>query len=420
MADIRGVLSNLYQRMVNGSDYYFVNEFMDDKYGLKGTNLEIAQDHPILTPALLFVAKLFSQAEFELQNINTGKIIKDHKALNLLRDPNFFQTTIDFFETLYFMMVAQGYAVVYKKKVPGGMSANSMYILNPDLIKWPNNYKTRMASRAVLEDSKEKIVYDPNGENQSILIRDLLFFYDSPNALNQNFFNIKSRLHGLRQTLENTSDSLIAKNIILKTNGKELITGKAGSGTMPFTPDEKERIEKIYQSNYGLSKTRKRAIITRSDVTHKSLHIALRDLGLDESIKVDGNLIYTALHIPKDILSLEAKKTTYNNYKESMVSFIQNEMQGTIEYVLGVFNRDLQKTYPNLKLIGSYKHLPVMQYILLEKYNVVKTRAEALSSLRSSGLPDEVCLEMCDLDPSIKLKEIKQNENTGNEQNGNE
>jgi HK97 family phage portal protein len=417
MADIRSFFTTLYQRMTNGDSYYFIDEYTEDKrYGVKGNNLEIAQDHPILTPALLFVAKLFSQAQFELKNTNTGKKVKDNNYVNLLKNPNHYQTSIDFFESLYFMMIAQGKCVVYKKRVPGGMSINSLYILNSDLIEWPQDFKTKMLSRNLLEDSNEQIKYDRNGENIDIKIKDLLFFYDLPSCLHKNFFLSKSRIDGLKQTLENTKDSLVAKNIILRTNGKELITGKAGANGTGFTPDEKDRVERIYQADYGLSKNRKRAIITRADITHKSLHIALRDLGLDESIKVDGNLIFTALHIPKDILSLEAKKTTYNNFKESMVSFIQNEIQGTLDYVLGVIDRDIKKENANLELTGNYNHLPVMQYILLEKYDVVKKRGEALSTLRKAGLPDEVALEMCDLDSSIKLSKLTegQNEQTGN------
>ena len=422
MADIRGFFSSLYQKMVNGDDYYFVDQYQDDRFGLTGDNLHIAQNHPILTPALLFTSKIFSQAKFYIKNERTGEIVKDHKYLKLLNDPNFYQTRIDFLETLHFMMIAQGYSVIYKKKLTGVAWIDSLYILNPSLIEWPLQYKSSLGSRRSIENSNIVIKYDRNGENLDIKLKDLLFLYDSPNALNKNnVFKVKSRIEGLKQTLENTTDGLIAKNIVIRTNGKELISAKSSAGAVPLNPDEKERLENIYQADYGLSKNRKRAIITRSDVTHKSLHIALRDLGLDESTKVDGNLIYTALHIPKDILSLEAKKTTYNNFKESMVSFIQNEMQGTGDYVADVFNRDLNKTEPNLKIYCSYDHLPVMQYILLERYKVVQARVQALKEAREAGLPDVESLELVGMDKNIKLNKLIKNESKTNDgDSGNE
>ena len=83
-----------------------------------------------------------------------------------------------------------------------------------------------------------------------------------------------------------------------------------GDNGFPLDGDDQEEAKRIFNIGYGLSPKRDRAFITRSNVKWQSMHIALRDLGLDESTKVDGNIVYTALHIPKDILSLEAKKTT--------------------------------------------------------------------------------------------------------------
>tara|TARA_R110000772_G_scaffold187750_4_gene298905 strand:- start:385 stop:1206 length:822 start_codon:yes stop_codon:yes gene_type:complete len=229
-----------------------------------------------------------------------------------------------------------------------------------------------------------------------------------------NFFEVKSRLDGLRQTLINTQDSLLAKNIILKTNGKELITGGAGSNTFPMSDDDKEKAENLYQTGYGLGWNRKRGIVTKANLTHKSLHIALRDLGLDESVKVDGNLIYTALHIPKDIISLEAKKTTYNNFKESMVSYVQNEMQPTLDSFIAVLQGLIEDT--NLKLVGSYEHLPIMQFILKERYEGIILKAKALNDLLRTGIPQDIALDMTGFDKSMKLEEIQMIVN-GNEQN---
>ena len=155
------------------------------------------------------------------------------------------------------------------------------------------------------------------------------------------------------------------------------------------------------QNSYGLGFNKLRTFITRGNVTWKSMHIALRDLGLDESVKVDGNLIYTALHIPKDILSLEAKKTTYNNFKESMTSWIQNDIQSMInDIVETLYSFRMDR---NDKLVASYSHLPVMQFVKKERYEATQRRAEALSSLRAAGLPDNLALKECDFDETIKL-----------------
>tara|TARA_R110000772_G_scaffold188838_4_gene299942 strand:- start:4878 stop:6188 length:1311 start_codon:yes stop_codon:yes gene_type:complete len=387
----------------------------------KRKNLEISQDHPILTPAMLFVSKLFGQADIKVVSKSTGKEEANHWLTKVLKNPNTYQTQNDFLESLQFMMIAQGKSVVYLKKATGfkkNEDTDSIYILDSDKIKWPENYKSsflRDPNRNAV--SNDKIIYDPEGEKLEIYLRDLIFFNDMPNCLEKNFLETRSRLDGLRQTLMNTQDSLIAKNIILKTNGKEIISSGTNE-SLPLMGDDKKAAENLLQDSYGLGWHRKRGIVTKANINWQSAHIALRDLGLDESVKVDGNLIYTALHIPKDILSLEAKKTTYNNFKESMVSYVQNEMQATLNSVIEVFQRLLEDE--GLEVIGSYEHLPIMQHILKERYEAHKLRGEALKTYRDAGLPDNVILELLGFDKGVVLKEVQQesSNNDNNNQNG--
>lgn len=415
----------LWERNSKGENWYYLDG--ESGYSDWTDNLDMAENHPILTPAILFVSKLFSQAEFKVVNKKTGKEVHNHWMVNLLNNPNYYQTQNDFLESLMFMQIANGVAVGYKKRnlvFDNNKNTNSIYLLDYNLIKWPEEFKTPMKNRVAFDKFKKtKIRYDVDGEDIEIALKDLLFFYDLPNGLKRNNkFEVSSRIDGLKQTLLNTKDSLIAKNIILKTNGKELISGTKDG--FPLDTDEKREAEALFNTGYGLSKRRKRGLITKANVNWKSLHIALRDLGLDESVKVDGNLIYTALHIPKDILSLEAKKTTYNNFKESMVSYVQNEMQSSLNAFCEVFSRDLEDEN---KLVGSYEHLPIMQFILIERYKVKEGLGRALSSLRSAGLPDDIALTEVGLDPTIKLNELKSNQNENNnrnqsesQQNGNE
>ena len=405
------MFSSMWTRNKAGDNLYLMNS--EGNWSMSGTNLDIAQNHPIATPAILFVSKTFSQAKFKVKNKKTGKIVKNHWLLDKLDNPNYYQTNIDFLESIMFQQIAEGCSIVYQKKDISFGDTEALYVLNVNLIKWPEYFKTPMINNPISRVGNKKIIYDENGENLEIKIKDLLFFYDMPNGLKKNKFENKSRLDGLDQTLTNTVDSLIAKNIILKSNGKELITGVKDGGIL--TPEEKQSAENLWNGNYGLANNRKRGLITKAQLTHKSLHIALRDLGLDESVKVDGNLIYTALHIPKDILSLEAKKTTYNNFKESMVSYYQNEIQSSLDAFTAVFNKIIE---PELELVGDYEHLPIMQYILIERYKVAEGLGKALTALRSSGLPDEEALERCGLDPTIKLEELKSNNNGENEESG--
>lgn len=390
-----------WERNSKGENWYLPLE--KGQWCSSGTNLEIAQNHPILTPALLFVSKVFSQAKFKVVNTRTGKEVDNHKLLDLLNKPNFYQNRVDFLEALMFMQIANGSAALYQKKTIGFNDADSLYLLDTAKLKFPDSFKTLLTIKAGREEILNTYVkYEDETTDLTIRLGDILFFYDMPQGINvSNIYEAKSRLDGLKQTLINTNDSLTAKNIILKSNGKELITGERAG--FPLDDDEKRDAENMFGNKYGLGFGRKRTLITKATLNWKSLHIALRDLGLDESVKVDGNMIFTALHIPKDILSLEAKKTTYENGKQSMISYIQNEMQSSIDAYCAVFN-DTDALGKNEILVGSYDHLPVMQYVNKEKYESEKVRAEALQALVDAGMPEEVALELLGFDNTIKLK----------------
>jgi hypothetical protein len=400
--NILGSIKNfLWERLKNG-DYVYTQTDNSNLFGLNGSNLYIAQNHPILTPALLFVSHLFSQAQFYMVNKKTGEKVYKHKVLELLNNPNYYQTRMDFLESLMFMKIANGVSVVYRKSIIGMPDeASAIYLLDFCKIKFPDDFKTKLAgSNKNNPIGKVIVTYDEGGENLKIRIDDLYFFYDMPSGFcNDQMYKVSSRLDGLRQTLVNTCDSLVAKNIILKTNGKEMITGE--SGGFPMSADEKQEAQNMLNNRYGLASGRSRSLITKANLTWKSLHIAVRDLGLDESVKVDGNIIYTALHIPKDILSLEAKKTTYNNFKESMVSYIQNEIQAHLDAFCLVVNTFSDDKVWELK--GDYDHLPVMQFIMLERYDVVKKQGEALKLLTDAGVPEELAIAMCGLPVGTKL-----------------
>ena len=401
-----------YERDILGNHFYkkTTSEFKSTDRDL----LTISQDHPLLTPALLFVSQLFAQGKFVIRNKKTGEIKKTHWIIDLLESPNYYQSSVDFLEAFQFMKIALGSVAIYKKS-PSGMNPTELFLLNPTLIEYPKDFNTKMDFRNKIKGD-EMVVYDKEGENLKIKLKDIIFFYDLPNGLRvakenkNNYFVSKSRLSGIMEVLVNTNDSVTAKNIILKSNGKELISGGSNVDGFPLSDDEKLEAEKLFSLKYGLSKTRSRTMITKADLKYQSLHIALRDLGLDESVKTDANIIFTALHIPKDILSLDNKKTTYANQKESMVSYIQSDMTAALnDFANSMGVEFLEKGW---ELVGTYDHLPVMQYIKVQKYDVIKRQADALAALIKVGIPSALALEMVDIDSKTTLTP-QQNEQSG-------
>ena len=388
-----------------GQNFYDITAYED--WSKETSNLHLALTHPLLSPAMLFIAKLFSQAELTVVRTSTGEEAKNHKFLELLKNPNYNQTGSDLFESLIFTTIANGVGVLWGKKTMGlNRQVNSLYVLDYKLITWPEEIKKNKYVNAAGAKAKNnmKIVYDKYGENITIPLKDLLFFYDMPNQVNQtNIYDAVSRIEGLKQTLFNTQDSLIAKSIIIKSNGKELLTGVKDG--FPLTPEEKTDAEKIFNEKYGLSRFRKRGLITKASVKWQSMHIIMRDLGSDEGIQTDAAIIFAGLHLPNDVYSIKGSKSTYKNANQSLVSYIQNEMQSTLESTLATIN----KYFFNdgiYELKGSYAHLPVMLSFKTTEYEAISAQAKALNDLIMTGIPEKIALEMTGFDKSITLEDI--------------
>ena len=400
---LNSILFPVYEKTIDGADWMFVDG--DDNFSKERENLNFALKHPILTPAILFVSNLFAQAHFKVVDRETGVEKKNHWLLKLLENPNYIQTQITLLEQLQFLKISQGKGVIHLKRAIGVEDIDSIFILRSDLITFPEGFNTKSLFKSRSEKFlKTKIIYDQDGKDEKeIMLKDLIFLHDLPPIIQaDNMLENNSRIDGLQQTLKNTYDSLVAKNIILKSNGKEMLSGGSGTG-FPFSKEDQDEAKSLWNSNYGLGFGRSRVYMTTANVNWKSLHTALRDLGLDESVKVDGNLIYTALHIPKDILSLEAKKTTYNNFKESMTSYIQNDIQAQANDLAVALTKLVDE---NEKVVASYDHLPVMKFLEKTRFEAANLRVTALANARRSGLSDEDSLELVGLPKTMKLNPL--------------
>ena len=403
----------IWTRNKEGENFYDLlsaNDWFNSKGGLA-----IAENHPLLTPAILFVCKLFSQAELNIYFESSGKEKPTSSFGKLLKNPNYNQTFPDLLESLLFTQLALGVGVLYLKRTIGVTTPNSLYVLDYSKIKFPDslgkNVYINKNSARYDDIQNTEILYDEGGENLEIKISDLLFFYDLPNGLNSNPYEVSSRLSGISQTLANTVDSEKAKSIIIKSNGKELITGQKDG--FPLTTEEKEDAERKFGDSYGLGWNRKRGLITKANIKWQSLHIIARDLGHDEGIKTDSNIIFTALHIPSDVYSISNTKSTYKNANASLVSYIQNEIFPT----LNSFLKTISEILPDNEVLkGSYDHLPVMLPSIRELYTNVSLQMKALNDARLTGIPDDVALEMVGLPKNTKLNDVQPIQSSTTEQ----
>lgn len=403
-----------YERNVVGENFY---QIIDENFSNIGEkdNMYVVTRHPILTTVADFVSKMFAQAEFWIEDSNGSKI-ENHPLLNTLKNPMYSLTMSDYLQAVYFAKIGYGTAVIHKRNKSVGFKGDvSLRLLNTNLIEFP----TVSASIYKADNFDDiKVTYDKNGEKTMIPIKELIFFRDLPINLSdikknndgeydlRRRFISESRITGLRQTLQNTITSLEAKEIILKTNGKELFSSKTGESQAPLNNEEKANVEARVNNIYGVQKNRSRAIVTKAPLDWKSLHIAIRDLGLDESVKTDGNLIYTAFDVPRDYKSLDLKKASYQNQKESMASYMQNVMYPQLKDLMETLNNGLKDELGQLMIQGSYEHLPIMEFIKQQRFEMKTKQAQALKAYQDAGISFEDAIRLVGMD--VNLKQNKQ------------
>ena len=90
-----------------------------------------------------------------------------------------------------------------------------------------------------------------------------------------------------------------------------------------------------------------------------------------------------------------------------MARHYQNEMVASTNAFCEVLSELMADE--GLMIVGTYDHLPVMQFMLKERYEVVSLQAAALSSLIAAGVPEETAIEMVGLKKGTKLNSNEKN-----------
>lgn len=389
-----------YERTNDGTHFYYndANASWDNI----GNKLNYGYTNPVLLPILQLISHYVTKVEFKIYKKGTDKPIEQHAIIDLLENPNFYQSKQDFLAQLVWFKYCLGYTYLYPIN-PDGMPSveytTSLNNLNVSLVNFPNGFVTPFNFS---DDNKETVKntvfeYDTQNQNLKISIKDIITFFDLPNGINGNLLTAPSRLDALQKPLSNIQKSFDAKNIIIQSNGKELFTNKSATNiqALPINPNEKSEIQNKLTNNFGLGFNRSRSVVTNSDIEWKSLHINLKDLGLDDSVIKDAQMIVNAFNIPRELISFDGKGAKYENQLQATVGFIQ----GVVQEFIDDFCNSLMSFYKieDLELKGSFNHLPIMQVVENKKADSVKKKAEAIKTLVDAGFTKEQAIELLGL-----------------------
>lgn len=362
---------------------------------------DVKLKYMLTNPALAKVVFLNCDV-FSLAKIKRKDEKENDALIELLNNPNFFQTYRQFLWTYRFwIMFGNSYLFPNSKRIDS--EYQQLYWLEPTKIEWDRK-TTKKLDKLILSKTNYNDILNStfdyrynDGTKKTFKLKDIIPYQDATNGLG-NWFRGNSRIDALWKILSNSESGLDAKNINLEFSRKFLISGnydptKNLNSLATMQNVEKEDIKNKLRSNEPVHPI-------KSEVDIKRFVDDLAKLKLDESYDADLQKIGSMYNIPMDVLEALKKGSTYENQEKSMARHISYSEQPKGEDLLeglcklfGIDASDYEITW---------NHLPFMQVFEKDKAIVNMTNARTLDTLVKNGADANMVAEYLGMDLQFK------------------
>jgi hypothetical protein len=302
------------------------------------------------------------------------KVIESSPYVNLLYNPNYFQSKEDFFYQQMVFLSTSGNNYIYQKKAFANELPKAIYNLIPseiDLNDIQKLNKFLVTKQDINAFNNRKIKYKLDGQTYDLYLTDILPLYDLANGLKDNtFMQSPSRVKAIYKVLCNIDENLASKNINLKMSQKYLSKNESTGNEAQIKEDDRKNIDKAIYN--------KSLILTNANISVQHLVTDMKKLFLDEQFADDANKCLLAFGLNKDVLNYFAKDSTFENQEKGTIKYIQNSIQSTADNTMNSLSSQWGLLDKGERLKASYDHLAVMQSIVVDKINSFKAMQEAI------------------------------------------
>jgi hypothetical protein len=344
------------------------NSFDDnDKY------LDLYFKNPVLNTIVNLRSELYSQMKIQHLDKN-DKVIESSPYVNLLYNPNYFQSKEDFFYQQMVFLSTSGNNYIYQKKAFANELPKAIYNLIPSEIDLNDSQRLKkflVTKQDIKAFNERKIKYKLDGQTYDLYLTDILPLYDLANGLQDNtFMQSPSRVKAIYKVLCNIDENLASKNINLKMSQKYLSKNESTGNEAQIKDDDRKNIDNAIYN--------KSLIITNANLSVQHLITDMKKLFLDEQFADDANKCLLAFGLNKDVLNYFAKDSTFENQEKGTIKYIQNSIQSTADNTMNSLSSQWGLLEKGERLKASYDHLAVMQSIVVDKINSFKAMQEAI------------------------------------------
>lgn len=324
--------------------------------------------------------------------------------LNLFYNPNPLQSKDDFLREMSVHRNVFGVAYPFGAGfVNRGLSGTPKVIWNmqPEFVSYETTGKLYMATE--FSEIFKKIWFDKGGNGEMAIDPNDILFRSVGNAIN--LIAPQSPLTKIRQELSNIIAAMAYRNVILRRKGAiGILSGdqRDADGTVPLDPNEFSRIEKEYQSGWGLYNRQMQILMAKYPMKWTPMTYPTKDLLLFEEVDENMGKVIDLYGAHKDLFSL-GKGSTLAESGGKMVEAARQTYQTKIipqtEDDMNAFSKWLGLHKKGEYLTLDYSHVPAMQDNDELAAKIMSLEIAAFVSLMSleKGVNKDEAMQMCGL-----------------------
>ncbi len=272
--------------------------------------------------------KTAQSLEFVLYD-NNGKEVEKSWILDLLEEPNQYQTKNEFFELYQTHKDLAGAVFVLLIKESEALNApvSEMWLLPP------NQVTVKVSKDTGLIVGFE---YDNGSGNKQTYAPEEVLFSMYPSPLKP--FEGQSALQPGSQSLEVEQQLSQYQNNVLKNGGK--VEGVLKFKTDVLNEDEIESIQNKFTERFAEARNSGKPLVLYGDSEYQNLGLTPNELSFLESKKATREDILTLYQVPKTILGI-TDGVQKGNYAEANAVFIKDVIKPLIENIVNKFDQSL-------------------------------------------------------------------------------
>lgn len=305
-----------------------VNAYISD--GLNANQrkfLELYLSVPELQAIINYKARVFSGMRIKAVDSN-GKE-KDIPQINQFAQPNPLQNFKEFSTQYYVLRAIFGNEFIHpvfasdKKKVKAywNLPPVSAEVIPVDSQLIPFNMTE-------IEELIKGYKFLYNGQEIKYGADEIIHFNDNQVHFDRNKILLgDSKLRPLVQACENIKNAYEARGILILNAALGILSNETADadGTVDMDPKEKERLQKAYKEEYGLSKRKWSFITTNAKLKWQSMATDVQKLQLHKEVEDDFQTIANAHNFPPEILQPKSGNSLNQQNKDGALRQLYQE-----------------------------------------------------------------------------------------------